>query len=70
MVVYSLILQDLMTCYPYHASSTAKHSKNKQCNFIDSDYINPVMFVIIIEYCYMKRWSTEEICNIPLSDDV
>lgn len=51
MVVYSLILQDLMTCYPYHASSTAKHSKNKQCNFIDSDYNNPVMFVIIIEYC-------------------
>lgn len=73
MVVYSLILQDLMTCYPLHASSTAKHSKNKQCNFIYSDYNNPVMFVIIIEYCYMKNGRQKKSAIYPslmTSDDM
>lgn len=70
MVVNSLILQDFMTYYTICASFTAKHSKYKQCNFIDSDYNNPVMFVIIIWYFYIKKnWSTEESVIFP-SDDV
>lgn len=55
MVVNSLILQDFMKYYTLCSSSTAKHSKNKQCNFIDLDYNNPVMFVIFIWYFYIKR---------------